>query len=75
MTENATVAVAAAPRRKFVFNGMELSDPDSNMTPDAVCQFHSLLRGELTNANIKGPKRNADGVDEYEFKVQVGKFG
>ncbi len=71
----ATTAVLAAPKRKFIFNGMELADPDPNMTPDQVTVFHSALRTELTNATIKGPKRNADGIDEYEFKVNIGRFG
>lgn len=70
-----TTAVAVTPKRRFLFNGMELADPDPNMTPDQVAVFHSALRSELTNANIKGPKRNASGIDEYEFKVNIGKFG
>lgn len=80
MTEQNTVAATVpvaeiAPRRKFVFNGMGLADPDPNMTPDQVCAFHSQLRSELTNAVIKGPTRNADGVDEYKIEIKVGKFG
>lgn len=63
------------PKRKFIFNGMELLDPDPNMTPDKVREFHSLLRSELTNSSVKGPTRNSDGVDEYKFELNVGKFG
>ena len=41
--------------RKFVFNGMQLADPDPKMTPQKVAEFHSLLHAELTNVTIKGP--------------------
>lgn len=70
-----TTTVEVKPKRNFLFNGMELADPDPAMTPDKVCEFHSLLRTELTNAVVKGPTRNADGVDEYKFELKVGKFG
>jgi PRTRC genetic system protein C len=70
-----TVTAPAVPRRKFVYNGMELDDPDPKMTPEKVCEFHALLRSELTNAVVKGPTRNADGVDEYKIELKVGKFG
>ena len=74
-TAIADSAAQAVPRRKFVFNGMELDDPDPGMTPEKVCEFHSLLRSELTNAVVKGPTRNADGVDEYKIELKIGKFG
>lgn len=67
---NTTTAV----QRKFVFNGMELADPDPKMTPQKVCEFHSLLHAELTNAVVKGPTKTADGCDEYKFVPQVGTF-
>ena len=57
--------------RKFVFNGMQLADPDPKMMPQKVAEFHSLLHAELTNVTIKGP---ADGFDEYKFIPQVGTF-
>ena len=34
--------------RKFVFNGMQLADPDPKMTPQKVAEFHSLLHAEDT---------------------------
>lgn len=63
------------PKRRFVFNGMVLPDPDPKMTPQKVAEFHSLLHAELTNVTVKGPVKTADGFDEYTFKTQVGHFG
>ena len=63
------------PKRRFVFNGMTLADPDPKMTPQKVAEFHSLLHAELTNVTVKGPVKTADGFDEYTFKTQVGHFG
>ena len=62
------------PKRRFVFNGMTLADPDPKMTPQKVAEFHSL-HAELTNVTVKGPVKTADGFDEYTFKTQVGHFG
>ena len=42
------------PKRRFVFNGMVLTDPDPKMTPQKVAEFHSLLHAELTNATVNG---------------------
>jgi len=73
--ETVKPAAKAAVKRKFTFNGMELADPDPKMSPEKVCEFHSLLHTELTNATVKGPTKNAAGEDEYKFTVNVGKFG
>lgn len=72
MPDNTIIPVAA--KRKFVFNGMVLPDPDPAMTPQKVCEFHSLLHAELTNATVKGPTRNADGCDEYQLTPQIGTY-
>lgn len=37
---------AEARPRKFVFNGMQLADPDPGITPQKVAEFHSLLHAE-----------------------------
>ena len=71
-TENQNITL---PKRRFVFNGMTLADPDPKMTPQKVAEFHSLLHAELTNVTVKGPVKTADGFDEYTFKTQVGHFG
>lgn len=73
MPENNGKTNEARPR-KFVFNGMQLADPDPKMTPQKVAEFHSLLHAELTNVTIKGPAKTADGFDEYKFIPQVGTF-
>ena len=61
-------------KRRFVFNGMVLDDPEPGMTPMKVAEFYSLLHAELTNVTVKGPTRTADGFDEYKFTAQVGTF-
>ena len=61
-------------KRRFVFNGMVLDDPDPGMTPMKVAEFYSLLHAELTNVTVKGPTHTADGFDEYKFTAKVGTF-
>ena len=70
-----TAATEPVPKRRFLFNGMVLADPDPTMTPEIVAVFHSLLHTELTNVSVKGPTKAADGCDEYTFKTNVGHFG
>ena len=75
MAEDKTENKTNVPKRRFIFNGMTLPDPDPKMTPEKVAEFHSLLHSELTNATVQGPTKSADGYDEYTFKTNVGKFG
>ena len=70
-----TAITDPVPKRRFLFNGMALADPDPTMTPERVAEFHSLLHTELTNVSVKGPTKAADGYDEYTFKTNVGHFG
>ena len=69
-----TTNTSTPVKRRFVFNGMVLDDPDPGMTPMKVAEFYSLLHSELTNVTVKGPTRTADGFDEYKFNAQVGTF-
>ena len=69
-----TSASKITVKRRFVFNGMVLDDPDPGMTPMKVAEFYSLLHAELTNVTVKGPTRTADGFDEYKFTAKVGTF-
>jgi PRTRC genetic system protein C len=69
-----TTASKITVKRRFVFNGMVLDDPDPGMTPMKVAEFYSLLHAELTNVTVKGPTRTTDGFDEYKFTAQVGTF-
>ena len=69
-----TTASKITVKRRFVFNGMVLDDPDPGMTPMKVAEFYSLLHAELTNVTVKGPTRTADGFDEYKFTAKVGTF-
>ena len=55
-----------ALRRKFIYNGINLPDPDPGMHPDDVRKMYSAQYPELTKAAIiyNDPK---DGVQEYGF--------
>ena len=75
MPEHEVTLNTVPAKRRFVFNGMTLADPDPKMTPQKVAEFYSLLHSELTNVTVKGPVKTADGCDEYTFKAQVGQFG
>ena len=61
MPENNAKITDARPR-KFVFNGMQLADPDPKMTPQKVAEFHSLLHAELTNRGV--PLAASRGTDQ-----------
>ena len=50
MPENNAKNTDARPR-KFVFNGMQLADPDPKMTPQKVAEFHSLLHDQGPDEN------------------------
>ena len=60
---------AEARPRKFVFNGMQLADPDPGMTPQKVAEFHSLLHAEaLVNRYNLGFALNWEAHPErYRF--------
>ena len=45
------------------------------MPPEKVLEFHSLLRAELTNAQIKGPTPGANGEQNYKVEIKVGTDG
>ena len=68
--------ITTAPvKRNFNLNGLKLDDPDPSMPPEKVLEFHSLLRAELTNAQIKGPTPGANGEQNYKVEIKVGTDG
>ena len=67
MSETKVKATEVRPR-KFVFNGMQLADPDPKMTPQKVAEFHSLLHAELTNVTVKGPTKTTDSMNTNSFR-------
>ncbi len=60
--------------RKFMFNGMELVDPNPSMTPEQVKGLHAIDHPELTTATVTGPEKS--GEDQvYKFVRAVGAKG
>ena len=64
--------------REFTFkkNGtdIKLPDPNPDLSPDEVLQFHSAQYPELTTASLEGPK--VDGNKSiYTVKTTVGTKG
>lgn len=74
-TAVATEEAPAAPARKFVYKGMELPDIDASMKPEQVRDVWAGAYPELQNAKIKGPEKDAAGVQVFTFVENVGKLG
>lgn len=74
-TEAPAAEAPSAPARKFVYNGMELADIDPSMKPEQVRDIWAGTYGELTNAKVKGPEKDADGRQVYTFVRNVGHLG
>lgn len=60
--------------RVFKYNGITLSDPASDKTPDQVRLIYAFQYPELTNALIEGPVTKA-GVSTYTFARAAGSKG
>lgn len=60
--------------RKFMFNGMELVDPDEKLTPEQVRDVHSISHPELATATVTGPSKSGDD-QIYKFTRAVGAKG
>lgn len=60
--------------RVFKHNGLELSDPSSNMSPEEVMSFYANTYPELTTSNVFGPVIEGDKY-VYTFKTTVGTKG
>ncbi|MBS1527954.1 MAG: PRTRC system protein C [Bacteroidetes bacterium] len=57
-------------------NGQEirLTDPDSNLSPEDVCDSYSALYAILATAKIVGPEFKNDTA-EYQFVTTLGTKG
>lgn len=53
---------------------IRLTDPDTNLSPEAVCNFYAGLYAILTTAKIVGPEIKKDAV-EYQFVSTIGTKG
>jgi len=65
---------ASTLTRAFKYNGMTLSDPASDKTPDQVRGFYARMYPELTTAVIEGPSTK-NGVATYTFAKAAGSKG
>jgi PRTRC genetic system protein C len=59
--------------RKFVYDGREFPDPDSNLSPDEVRKMMTDFFPELANAEVREHKAGEDTL--YELVRRVGTKG
>lgn len=59
---------------KIEKSGVELPDPNPNMSEDEVMKFYSAQYPELTTATVGGPKIDNDKA-YYSFKTTIGTKG
>lgn len=60
--------------RKFVFNGMTLTDPSPEMDLESVKMMFAAQFPELLNSSVEGPVTKA-GISTYTFLRAVGSKG
>ena len=63
-----------ALERGFSYLGLQLTDPDSKLTPEQVMDLYSATYPELTTAAIEGPEATG-GTLHYKFKAAIGTKG
>jgi PRTRC genetic system protein C len=60
--------------RVFVFNGMQLPDPDANLSPAKVKDFYAGMYPELVTAEVSNGVEKGDSL-EYTFIKATGTKG
>ena len=60
--------------RVFVFNGMQLPDPDANLSPAKVKDFYAGMYPELVTAEVSKGVEKGDSL-EYTFIKATGTKG
>lgn len=60
--------------RVFVFNGMQLPDPDANLSPAKVKDFYAGIYPELVTAEVSNGVEKGDSL-EYTFIKATGTKG
>jgi PRTRC genetic system protein C len=60
--------------RTFVYDAMELTDPGSSLTPEAVRTFYAAMYPELTNATVESSAL-PNGDIQYAFRKAAGGKG
>lgn len=68
------MAKAITAKRTFVFNGINLQDPDPTMSVNRVLDFWSGTHPALVNAVVEGPVFTG-GKQKYEFRIARGDKG
>jgi len=66
--------VVANITRVFSYNGIRLSDPAPDKTPDKVRSIYAFQYPELNNAVVEGPVTK-NGTSTYTFQRAVGSKG
>lgn len=61
-------------KRVFKYNGMNLLDPGSHLSPDGVREFHAICYPELLVAVVEGPVTKGT-TSTYTFIKAVGSKG
>ena len=61
-------------KRKFMFEGNELSDPNPDMAPEDVLSFYANTYPEMTSGSVQGPEMKDDHV-LYTLSGKVGTKG
>lgn len=61
-------------KRSFKYNGLTLTDPSSEKTPDGVRMFYATQYPELLNAVIEGPVTK-NSISVYTFVRAAGEKG
>jgi len=60
--------------RVFIYNGMRLADPGTDMSPAQVKDFYATMYGELTTAEVTSAKEVGNEL-EYTFRKTTGTKG
>lgn len=60
--------------RTFSYNGLQLTDPDSRLTPEQVRDLYATSYPEITTASIEGPEES-NGALKYKFTRALGTKG
>lgn len=61
-------------QRRFIFNGVELPDPNPTVNVEACREIFAHTHPEITTAALDGPKIDGN-VHTYEFIRSVGTKG
>lgn len=67
------LAVKREGKRKFIFKGIELEDPNPAYDENQVREHYMGVYPDLLNTSVS--TKNNNGVKVYEFKPKTGTHG